>query len=212
MLFWFSGQPQVIKVLHTGSGKGTKFTPGKSVIRSSIFKSSTSSTPVRKIFVEEDNVVIVLLHLRRPILNIMFYTLQTVVLLPCHIQIIRTKHLTMMFFKKKKDSFKNVNEYIWYFNSVVHWLQFIEHIKSNLQIGPGSPTLLKAKYNSTPTQGNTIKVFNGSSGSVTQKTVQLTTSQLVSLFFYLHKCFIALCWKYNNVSAWNIELTIVYSS
>ncbi|KAK6622620.1 hypothetical protein RUM43_008462 [Polyplax serrata] len=99
-----NGQPQVIKVLHTGSGKGTKFTPGKSVIRSSIFKSSTSSTPVRKIFVEEDNV-----------------------------------------------------------------------------IGPGSPTLLKAKYNSTPTQSNTIKVFNGSSASVTQKTVQLTTSQLQAI-------------------------------
>ena len=51
------GQPQVIKVLHTGSGKGSKFTPGKSVIRSSIFKTNVPATPVRKIFLEDDNMV-----------------------------------------------------------------------------------------------------------------------------------------------------------
>lgn len=50
-----AGQPQVIKIVHTGT-KGPRFATGASVIRSGVIKSN-SSTPVRKIFTDDDNVV-----------------------------------------------------------------------------------------------------------------------------------------------------------
>lgn len=51
-----NGKPQVIKIVTTG-GKGGISTPGTSVIRSNVIKSSPASTPVRKILTDDDNMM-----------------------------------------------------------------------------------------------------------------------------------------------------------